>query len=155
MDTTLVHEFLSCMEKLNRIHARHEIQKQMMGEMLVLGFLQQHGQSTPGELSKALQVSTARTAAILNNLEKKGFIIRTPSATDRRKTEINSTKRGIEVLNQGFAFLEQRISKLLELLGEADSREMIRILNRIIEIEPEFHLCCDPNQHTISPDRKE
>lgn len=155
MDTTLVHEFLFCIENFHRTCERPEIRKQMMGEMLVLGFLYQHGQTTPGELSKAMHVSTARTAATLNSLEKKGLITRTPSSVDRRKTEINCTDLGVEVFSKGTAFLEQRIARFLELLGEADSRELIRILNRIIEIEPEFHLRCNPNQHTISPDRKE
>lgn len=155
MDTELVHEFLSCMEQLNRIRERHEIQKHLMGEMFVLKFLRHRVQTTPGEISEALQVSTARTAAILNSLEKKGFITRTPSATDRRKSDIRSTERGIAVLEHGFALMEQRVSQVLELLGEEDSRELIRILNRMIGIQTNFHPCCDPKKRTIPPDRKD
>ena len=155
MDTELVHEFLSCMDRLNRMREQHEIQKQLMGEMFVLRFLHQHGQTTPGNLSKALQVSTARTAAILNNLEKKGFITRTASSIDRRKSDICITQHGIAILEHGLAMIEQRVAKILEALGEKDSRELIRILNRMIVIQTEFHPYCNPKEHTVSPDRKD
>ena len=155
MDTALVHEFLSCIKHFNQTCAWHQMQKHVMGEILVLDRLRRYGQTTPGNLSKQLQLSTARTAAILNSLEKKAFITRTPSAVDRRKTELNITRRGIETLDQGFSFLESQVSNLLDLLGEEDSREFIRILNRIAALQPELRLCCPPNQHTIPSERKE
>ena len=63
MDTALVHEFLSCIKHFNQTCAWHQMQKHVMGEMLVLDRLRRYGQTTPGNLSKQLQLSTARTAA--------------------------------------------------------------------------------------------
>lgn len=43
------------------------------GELLALGYLAEHGDGVhPGSMSRDMFISTARVAALLNGLEKKG-----------------------------------------------------------------------------------
>ena len=68
-------------------NARREDLSQVFsqGEMRLLGCLHAGADGrTAGELSMLLELSTARIAAMLNNLERKGAITRARDKADRR-----------------------------------------------------------------------
>ena len=105
------------------------------GELAVLRFLLQGNDGAGAkELSQRFQVNTSRTAAVLNSLEKKGYIRRVPFADDRRMIQVFITEEGRayargkqeEFLTHGAAMLEK--------LGEADTRHYIHIMKRLSEI---------------------
>lgn len=52
--------------------------------------------ATAGDLAREMKVSTARIAALLNKMEKKGLIISTPSSEDARKVNVEITSLGSE-----------------------------------------------------------
>ena len=55
------------------------------GELALLRIVMDHGNDiSPGELTEKLEVSTARTANLLNSLEKKGLIVRDSNEKDHR-----------------------------------------------------------------------
>ena len=102
------------------------------GELAVLRFLLQGNDGTGAkELSRRFRVNTSRTAAVLNSLEKKGYIRRVPFADDRRMIQVFITEEGRayargkqeEFLTHGAAMLEK--------LGEEDTRHYIHIMKRL------------------------
>ncbi len=105
------------------------------GELLALYYLQGHdGEAHPRELSRDLSVSTARIAAMLRDMEEKGWVVRREDASDSRHTLVILTGAGREETSLR---REQTLSALagaLEKLGPEDSAELIRILNRMNDI---------------------
>ena len=78
-------------------HARREDLSQVFsqGEMRLLGCLNAGADGrTAGELSTLLDLSTARIAAMLNNLERKGAITRARDTADRRRVVVRLTEQG-------------------------------------------------------------
>ena len=106
----------------------------MHGEMMILAFLRNRGESVgPGELSREAEISTARVAAALNSLEKKGLITRTPSEDDRRRLWVSLTDAGRKYVDKKREGMIEYHAMMLESLGETDSRELVRILGRLAE----------------------
>ena len=65
----LAEEFIDTEMVLCLIPENQQLIKAIHGEMFVLGYLSEHGKRAyPKELSKALDVSTARIARMLNHM---------------------------------------------------------------------------------------
>ena len=98
--------------------------------------------ATPGELGKAMKTSSARVAAALNNLERKGMIVRKAEEKDRRKIRVELTGKGEEQAKQWQKMPLCMVTRLMEQMGEEDAKQMLHILKRINEIMPQID-CCD------------
>ena len=72
-------------------------------DMECLGFLLSKRISTPTELAKYTGLSSGATTAMLDRLEKGGFIERRPNPDDRRGTLIVLAKSGAEKVAPWFA----------------------------------------------------
>ena len=74
---------------------QHNAETINQGEKQVLHYLcQTGGQAQPGEISRAIHISTARVAAIVGSLARKGQIVREPLGSDRRCVQIRLTEAG-------------------------------------------------------------
>ena len=71
--------------------------------------------SSPGELAKMLQVSTAASTGIVDRLEKRGHVERRPHQTDRRRTEVHLTESGLREM-------DDQIQPSVDALIELDAR---------------------------------
>jgi hypothetical protein len=69
---------------------------------------------------------------ILSKLTKSGYIVRTPSETDRRVMNIKLTKEGIEAI--GTTEQEFSFDKLFECLSKEEQKNLSSYLMRIIEM---------------------
>lgn len=108
------------------------------GEMFILNYLVDRDIPVPpSELSTAMQASTARVAAALNSLESKGEVIRQADSTDRRRTLVILTPKGREMILERRQALHRHIEQILRSLGEKDTVELIRLLDRLREIHGE------------------
>ena len=133
--SALLQEYAEVMHKLKHHPNENETRMMIQGELCILSYLKHHdGSALPGELAQVLGVSTARISRTLNNIEKKGYIIREMDSTDRRKVIVSITENGIRYFEKVHAKVHDNRTKLLEDLGETDSKELLRILNRIVEI---------------------
>ncbi len=90
--------------------------------------------ATPGELGKALGIGSGGVANLLTVLEKKDCIRRSVSPKDRRITIVSATDSGRKVIADLRSRTQKWLGNLLEALGEEDTRELIRIYERIIQI---------------------
>lgn len=121
--------------KLKKINHQKMLDESLEGEMFTLFYLKDRNESvSPGEISGEMNISSARVASILNGLEKKGFLQRQIDKTDRRRIPVNLTAKGQEKAEKQYEELIKMIEKMFELLGEEDSKELVRITGRIIEI---------------------
>lgn len=105
------------------------------GEMFILDYLDRKCHTAmPGEISSMTGRSTARTAIALRNLEEKGLIVRDIDKADRRKIIVSITEEGRKLTREEREAMQSRMSAVIEVLGEDDAREYIRITKRIVEI---------------------
>lgn len=142
----LAKEFLEEFYRLGRLTQSKKISHSMKGEAFMLLYLLQKGEgATPGELGRALKSSTARVAAALNSLERKGQVTRTTDEKDRRKVLVELTKEGRKKAEECRRVPEQMVSRVMEQLGEEDARNMLHILKRINEIMPQME-CKDQTE---------
>jgi DNA-binding MarR family transcriptional regulator len=109
-----------------------QVQGVTQGEMALLGFLQAGGAPmAPTDLAEKLGLTTARIANILNSLERKGLVLRSHDATDRRRVEVSITSQGSALLRSNLDEAISGLSELVRELGIEDAREFARITGRI------------------------
>ncbi len=124
-------------ELLNNLHALHKVRPQrntsevLRGEEFVLNYLSRCDDVLPGEIGDEMNVSSARIAQTLNSLEKKGFITRRIDVNDRRKILVSITPAGKELAVKSQAAMIESIAETLEMLGETDAKEYVRIMNKL------------------------
>jgi DNA-binding MarR family transcriptional regulator len=62
-------------------------------DMRCLDVLLEQGQATPGSLAVALGLTTGSVTAMVDRLEKLGYVERHPDSADRRRIEVRPTAR--------------------------------------------------------------
>ena len=135
----LARELMEAMAQRGPVPPKDKIGESMRGEMAVLRLLgEKDCQVAAGEISRLLNMTTSRIAAVLGSLEKKAFITRQTDETDKRRVLV-------ELTDQGRAFHEARkaeacrhMQQILVRLGEEDAHEFVRLMKRISQILPEL-----------------
>ena len=137
---TLAKAMLSKMYMLNKTRPQRSINEGMRGEAFVLQYIIHNaGAVLPSEISHYMNISTARMAAALNSLERKGFITRRIDPSDRRQILVELTDQGKAFAHDKQSHMLRHATQLLERLGEEDSLEFVRLLNRVTDIMVELH----------------
>jgi DNA-binding MarR family transcriptional regulator len=81
-----------------------------------------------------LSISKAAVSQMLGALERKGYINRDIDRNNRRNLIVTLTPKGREILTNKDNEFNDRLEKIITLLGEDDVKQMIAIINRMIEI---------------------
>lgn len=86
------------------------------------------------EIRGYLSISKAAVSQILRVLEKKGYINRDIDKNNRRNLIVTLTQKGRDVLADKDNEFNDRLDKIITSLGEDDAKQMIRIINKLVEI---------------------
>lgn len=133
----LAAEFLKNMGSVRKAKVQKNIHEALQGEGVVLHYIASHGDEVqPGEISQKMNVSTARIATTLNSLEKKGLITRQIDTSNRRQILVRITQKGKDFAETHRKTILGVAANMLELLGEQDAKEYVRITKRLAEILP-------------------
>ena len=84
-----------------------------------------------GELSSKMKVSSARMAAMLNNLSQKGYIKKEKTEDDGRKTIVTITKDGQNALAKREGKVVGLIDKLIKKLSSKDIKNLLEICKKL------------------------
>ncbi len=98
---------------------------------LMLGILRDHGPMSPSELGERLIVTRATVTGLLDSLEQRGFVRRSPNPVDRRSLVVQITQPGLAVLQELRTLVHRNEKAWLSALSEADLRGYIAHLHRI------------------------
>jgi len=138
--TELAYQFLQNMYDFQRSSRQKQIDETMRGEGFALLYIsRQEGSVLPGDISSAMNISTARIAAALNSMENKGLITRRIDKEDRRRILVELTEAGRRLAAERDQMALSHTKQMLELLGESDAKALVRILRRLSELAPGFH----------------
>jgi DNA-binding MarR family transcriptional regulator len=114
---------------------QNNISEVSRGELPVLLYLvEEKDGACAGDISEHFGVNTSRVASILNSLCKKGYVVRTPHPTDKRKIQVFVTEKGRSFATERRDEAVRHLSELLRLLGEKDALEHVRIMKRVAEL---------------------
>ena len=98
---------------------------------LVLGLLRDNGPLSPSEIGERLIVTRATVTGVVDSLERRGFVRRSPNATDRRRLLVEITPEGLLVLQRVRLIIHGAETAWLTALSDADLRAYIEVLHRI------------------------
>ena len=114
----------------------HKAMKTQSAHFQHLVMIQQITKDGPVAISRikdSYHVSAPAATQLIALLEKQGYIDRVKSEKDKRSSLIQLSKQGLKTLDEGAQFFEEGINPLIEYLGEEDSKNFNRILERMIE----------------------
>jgi DNA-binding MarR family transcriptional regulator len=98
---------------------------------LVLGILRDHGPMSPSMLSDRLIVTRATVTGVLDSLERRGFVARSPNPADRRGQIAEITPAGLAVLQELRTLVHRHEKAWAGVLGDSELRTYIELLHRI------------------------
>ncbi|MBQ2886732.1 MAG: MarR family transcriptional regulator [Alphaproteobacteria bacterium] len=126
LEKILTSDNFSAFERLTRVSR---------GEIFVLKILlYKEGTSTPTEISEAMKSTKGRISAILNSLEKKGFISREIDKDNRRNIIVTLSDSGRDYVVKELRECYRIVAHVFEELGEEDSNKFVELAERV------FHL---------------
>lgn len=130
----LAEEFIQLCMKSSYVRITRELSRTTKPDIFILMYLKNHGgRAYPKDLSNDFLVSSARIAVVLNLLEQKGYIQRLNDEHDSRQTVVPLSNAGEELISEKRSEVVQRIAKMLELLGDDDAKEYIRLQKKLSE----------------------
>ncbi|MBI2763110.1 MAG: MarR family transcriptional regulator [Chloroflexi bacterium] len=98
---------------------------------LVLGILRDRGPMSPSELGGRLIVTRATVTGVVDSLERRGFVRRSPNPADRRGLVVEITPAGLVVLQQLRTLIHRHEKIWMSVLPEAELGDYIETLRRI------------------------
>ena len=105
------------------------------GEIFVLKILLfNNGTSTPTEISEAMKSTKGRISAILNSLEKKGFIGREIDKDNRRNIIVTLSDSGRDYVMKELRECYRIVAHVFEELGEKDSKKFVELTERVFPL---------------------
>lgn len=92
-----------------------------------------------GDLTEHVGLTSGRVANILKQLERKGYIERTPGTDDRRKVLVCLTETGWQYAKGVYRKELDGYAWLLRVLGKEDAREFMRLLKQGVNLLGAHH----------------
>lgn len=137
----LANEFLRIAMQFSHLPEKRALGSFIAGGDVVLAFLNCSGETHPSELCRVLGVTTARTANLLKALEAKGLVGRVPDEKDGRRVIVRITESGRARASSALEQMHRFVTRQMELLGERDSAEFVRLLGCVLDNIKANSLC--------------
>lgn len=98
---------------------------------LVLGILRDHGRMPPSELGERLIVTRATVTGVLDSLERRDLVRRSPNPVDRRSLLVEITPKGLEVLQELRTLIHGKERDWMAGFSDGELASYIETLHRI------------------------
>ena len=130
----IAEELLKMRSEWPHVAVNEELARLTKGEFCVLNYLEKHGGTAfPKDLSRKMQVSTARIAALLKHMEMKGWVTRTADCQDNRQVIVSITLAGRDEIEDKREKTLEDVIRLLEFLGPQDAEALLRIQEKVVK----------------------
>ncbi|MFF7453252.1 MarR family winged helix-turn-helix transcriptional regulator [Kitasatospora sp. NPDC008115] len=90
------------------------------------------GRATPSDLRADLNLAPASVTGRLEALERRGFVVRTPSSDDRRRVDVELTEAGRLAWRQALDVVGREEHRLLGVLSPVERRQLSDLLRRVL-----------------------
>ena len=134
-DNLQVEEVLAQFDKLHPEKMFGEINRRNAGCGALIKFLDESKSSvTAGEISRFMNVSTARVAVLLKKLEAKGLIVKETDPSDARVTAVRLSVKGRETAEAMRAEFYSQVGLLIDSIGLERLNDFAKTLAEIQKI---------------------
>ena len=106
-----------------------------MGQFAVLEALYHKGDMTVGQVQEKILSSSGTIPLIVNNLEKRGYLVRKTDSKDKRRCILHITEQGQELIGQVYPRNEARIIELMSGWTEEEKEQLVALLKKFGEIK--------------------
>ena len=107
-----------------------------VSELAVLGNLHKDGRLTPREIGDRLGITTGSTTAVLDRIEREGFVVRAPNPDDRRSVHVLLTAKG----ESAMAWLVDELDKqLIEVQPKLSADEVEQLASGLSVLAHALH----------------
>lgn len=113
-------------------------------QILLLQAIRDKGEVTIGELASEVSLSQATVTSILDRLEKRAFVYRERSQTDKRKVHAYLTEQAVETLKEAPTPLQEQFTRQFSDLHEWEQTMLISSLQRIAHMMDAQHIDAAP-----------
>lgn len=131
----LIERVLETFDSINIEMLFEKLKFSLKGENMLMSILNSlGGQGTAREITQYFDFTPARLSALVKTLEAKGFVEKIQNKDDRRVSTIVLTSEGSM---HYLRYREEAIKNalvLMELLGEEDTYELLRIIKKISDL---------------------
>ena len=87
---------------------------------------------TPTELARTRMMTSGGMTAMLDRLERKGLIARTPNPADRRGSLVRLTEEGLAMIDDAMVRHTEAEHALVAALGAEDQKRLTTLLRRLL-----------------------
>lgn len=98
---------------------------------LVLGQLRDHGPMSPSELGERLIVTRATVTGVVDSLERRGYVSRSPNPNDRRGIIVGLTPAGLDIVAQVRTLIHGQEREWMGALSDKELTAYIDLLHRV------------------------
>jgi DNA-binding MarR family transcriptional regulator len=113
-------------------------------QLLLLQILRDRGETTSGELARAMTLSQATVTTILDRLEKRLLVSRRRSQTDKRKVYTALTEAGEQAVRAAPTPLQHHFVRQFQDLHDWEQAMIIASLQRVAQMMDAQHLDAAP-----------
>lgn len=117
--------------QLQRFHAHFSKLDIRPVQFTLLGHLYHNPGTSQARVGKMLDIQRANLVTLLDELEKRGLLMREPARGDKRSRVLNLTAAGIELTERLLEINTQAESDLDELMGRENRLRLIELLRFI------------------------
>jgi DNA-binding MarR family transcriptional regulator len=100
-------------------------------EWAVLNCLTEERGYSQGEVAQRLGVDRTTMVALVDDLQRKGLVVREPHPEDRRKNRVELTLEGRNVLKRGAPFIDDAERRFLAVLSQPATRQFRSALQAV------------------------
>jgi DNA-binding MarR family transcriptional regulator len=86
---------------------------------------------SPTELNRYLTIEGTSISVVIDNIEKRGLVLRRRSQVDRRIVNIYLTERGYELLKEVNNLLKKLIEDVFGLLSVSERKQLVRLSRKV------------------------
>lgn len=128
--------------EIRRMGAQSVLKSQVIAERFglhttdleCLDLIYLRGQASAGELAEATGLTSGAMTALIDRLEKAGYVMRQPDATDRRRRYVRIRAEAIEPIKAVYAPMQAEMFKLWSSFSPRDLRVIADFLSRSTEL---------------------
>jgi len=116
--------------QISDVLKEHQITTQQFN---ILRILKGTGQTplTVKDLTSKMIDRMSNASRLVDKLVKKGYVLRTPSSTDRRRVDVILTQSGLVCVNSASIAVEGKIEKIFDSMSEEEAGKLSALLDQI------------------------
>jgi len=100
-------------------------------EYLMLTYVYLLKEPNKKELARKMLLENSTTVEISNRLVKKGYVLETSDAEDKRATRLTLTEKGEHKLFESYPYMERSYAGFLNCLTPGEQAELVHLLERV------------------------